>query len=56
MFLFNRHRWEYLHSNCSAKTISEWYAEGTPSVPIGALYTMMGILCEVPLDKHETKN
>ena len=47
MFIFNHAQWEYLHSNCSTKNISEWYAEGASSAPIGILYLILGILCEV---------
>ena len=47
LFLFNHHEWEYLHSNCSEKTVDEWNAIGSPSLLLGLLYTIIGVICEV---------
>jgi hypothetical protein len=50
LFLFDHKEWDRLFShNCSLKTMEEWNAEAEPNIPIGALYTTLGILCEVSM-------
>ena len=48
LFIFEHEVWKEMY-NCSMKTTQEWNAEGRPNVPIGTLYLIMGIVCEVIL-------
>lgn len=47
LILFNPNQFENDHSNCSAKTIDQWNALGTPNLSLGILYALMGLVCEV---------
>uniref|UniRef100_A0A914DID2 Uncharacterized protein n=1 Tax=Acrobeloides nanus TaxID=290746 RepID=A0A914DID2_9BILA len=47
MYLFNQDEWNYLYGNCSYKTPAQWNADGTPEVPVGIIYTAIGIICWV---------
>jgi hypothetical protein len=50
LFLFDHQEWDRLYShNCSLKTIEEWNAEGEPNIPLGALYSSIGIICMVSM-------
>jgi hypothetical protein len=47
-FIFDHQNWEKLYvKNCSLKTQAEWSAEGYANVPLGILYSGLGVLCMV---------
>uniref|UniRef100_A0A914C6X0 Uncharacterized protein n=1 Tax=Acrobeloides nanus TaxID=290746 RepID=A0A914C6X0_9BILA len=49
-FMFDHENWEKLYvKNCSLKTQAEWSAEGYANMPLGILYSGLGVLCMLTL-------
>lgn len=53
LYLTDYEEWDHWYKrNCSAKTVEEWNAEGSPNIPIGVFYIFIGVVCEVSLLHH----